>query len=158
MAQPTVEEIKGRNPIAGVIGRHVKLTPKNGLLVGLCPFHEEGTPSFVVYENTQSYCCFGCRAGGDVISFVQKMNGISFREAIEVLKNNSMLLEPQKKIQMPPKIYVDADAIFAKLPFPTDRQLQDYLLRWSRFEKCEEVGISPESLRSFDVRMERGTR
>ena len=80
-----VEEIKSRCNIVDVIGRVVSLKKAGSTYKGLCPFHNEKTPSFVVYETTQTYKCFGCNEGGDVISFVQKYNRLDFKEAVEML-------------------------------------------------------------------------
>ena len=81
----TVEEIKSRCNIVDVIGRVVTLKKAGSIYKGLCPFHKEKTPSFVVYETSQRYKCFGCNEGGDVISFVQKYYNLDFREAVEML-------------------------------------------------------------------------
>ncbi|MCQ2546699.1 MAG: DNA primase [Clostridia bacterium] len=80
-----VEEIKSRCNIADVIGRVVTLKKAGSTLKGLCPFHKEKTPSFVVYEASQRYKCFGCNEGGDVFNFVQKYYNLDFREAVEML-------------------------------------------------------------------------
>ncbi|MDO4177322.1 MAG: DNA primase, partial [Bacillota bacterium] len=80
-----VEEIKNRCNIADVIGRVVTLKKAGSTLKGLCPFHKEKTPSFVVYESSQRYKCFGCNEGGDVFNFVQKYYNLDFREAVEML-------------------------------------------------------------------------
>jgi DNA primase len=63
-----------------------KLKKKGANYVGLCPFHEEKTPSFTVNPKTNLWHCFGCNAGGDVIGFVCKKEGIGFREAMEKLR------------------------------------------------------------------------
>lgn len=80
-----VEEIRSRCNIADVIGRVVTLKKAGSTLKGLCPFHKEKTPSFVVYESSQRYKCFGCNEGGDVFNFVQKYYNLDFREAVEML-------------------------------------------------------------------------
>ena len=75
------EEIKNRADIVDVIGRTVKLRKRGSLWEGLCPFHNEKTPSFKVYENTQHYHCYGCGLSGDVITFYQKLYNLDFIEA-----------------------------------------------------------------------------
>ena len=67
-----IEEVIRRNDIEQVIGRYVDLRRAGSNLVGLCPFHSEKTPSFTVFRNTDSFYCFGCAAGGNVITFIQK--------------------------------------------------------------------------------------
>jgi len=68
-----LQELKLRNDIGDVISSYVNLKRKGRNLVGLCPFHGEKTPSFTVYTETESFYCFGCGAGGDVISFIMKI-------------------------------------------------------------------------------------
>ncbi|HMA46438.1 MAG TPA: CHC2 zinc finger domain-containing protein, partial [Frankiaceae bacterium] len=78
--------VRERSPIADVIGEHVRLRPAGGGgLKGLCPFHEEKTPSLSVRPHVGAFHCFGCGEGGDVISFVQKLDRLSFPEAVERL-------------------------------------------------------------------------
>ncbi len=80
-----LEEIKLRNNIEEVIGRLVTLKRAGGNLVGRCPFHSEKTPSFTVFPSTSSYYCFGCGAGGDVVTFVMQTENLEYRDAIEFL-------------------------------------------------------------------------
>ncbi len=80
-----LEELKLRNNIEEVIGRVVTLKRAGSNLVGNCPFHSERTPSFTVFPSTSSYYCFGCGAGGDVVTFVMQTENIEYPEAIEFL-------------------------------------------------------------------------
>lgn len=80
-----LEELKLRNNIEEVVGRVVTLKRAGSNLVGNCPFHSERTPSFTVFPATSSYYCFGCGAGGDVVTFVMQTENIEYREAIELL-------------------------------------------------------------------------
>jgi len=84
-----VQELKSRLPIEDLIGRYVPLRPSGQRLVARCPFHEDHTPSFVVYPGTQSFHCFGCLAHGDVFAFLMRYERLSFREALEVIRNLS---------------------------------------------------------------------
>ena len=84
-----VDEIKSVANIVDVIGDVVSLTKKGANYHGLCPFHNEKTPSFVVSETKQIFTCFGCHATGDVIEFVKKYNNIEFVEALEKSMKNS---------------------------------------------------------------------
>ena len=81
----TVEEIKDRCNIVDVIGRVVALKKAGSNYKGLCPFHNEKTPSFVVSESKQIFTCFGCGATGDVISFTERYHNLDFRGAVETL-------------------------------------------------------------------------
>jgi len=78
-----VEAVKRGNPITEVVSRHgVELRGRGERLTGRCPFHADGEPSFTVYPATRSFYCFGCGAGGDVIDFVRRAEGLGFREAL----------------------------------------------------------------------------
>ena len=73
-----VEEVVRRNDITDVVASYVQLRHRGRTHTGLCPFHSEKTPSFVVYPETQSFYCFGCGAGGDVITFIKKINNLDY--------------------------------------------------------------------------------
>jgi DNA primase len=78
--------VRERSPIADVVGEHLQLRSAGaGQLKGLCPFHEEKTPSFHVTPARGYYHCFGCQVGGDVITFVREIEHLSFAEAVELL-------------------------------------------------------------------------
>ncbi|MFC6707559.1 DNA primase [Flexivirga alba] len=80
-----VELVKERSSIEDVVSEHVTLRRSGSNLVGLCPFHDEKTPSFSVNPTQGFYHCFGCQKGGDVLSFVQEVDHLSFAEAVERL-------------------------------------------------------------------------
>ena len=80
-----IQEICDRNDIVDVVGQYVKLTRKGSSLFGLCPFHNEKTGSFSVSPSKQMYYCFGCGAGGNVLTFIREYEHYSFKEAVEYL-------------------------------------------------------------------------
>lgn len=84
-----IEEIKERNDIEEVISRYVSLKRAGSNFSGSCPFHSERTPSFTVFPATQSYYCFGCGAGGDVVSFVMNIENLSYVEALTMLADRA---------------------------------------------------------------------
>lgn len=84
-SQRFLEEVKDRNDIIELVSKYVALKRAGGNMSGLCPFHNEKTPSFTVFPKTRSYYCFGCGAGGDAVSFVMAMEGLSYPEAVEYL-------------------------------------------------------------------------
>jgi DNA primase len=78
-----VEQVRTAHPIAAAVEqRGVTLRPVGRRFVGRCPFHPDREPSFTVYPETQSYFCFGCGAGGDVIDFVARHERLDFRAAV----------------------------------------------------------------------------
>lgn len=80
--QETLQRIREAVDIVEVLSEHIQLRKSGRNLVGLCPFHEEKTPSLNVNPELQIYKCFGCDTGGDVFRFVQQMSRISFDEAV----------------------------------------------------------------------------
>ncbi|MEE8544320.1 MAG: CHC2 zinc finger domain-containing protein, partial [Alphaproteobacteria bacterium] len=77
-----LDELRARVPLAGTIGRSLRLVKRGREHVALCPFHNEKTPSFTINEDKGFYHCFGCGAHGDVIGFVMRAAGLSFPEAV----------------------------------------------------------------------------
>ena len=89
-----IEELTRRVDIVDLVGSYVQLKRKGRLYSGLCPFHSEKTPSFYVYPDTQSFYCFGCGAGGSAVSFMQKMDNISYTEAVKLLGERAGMPAP----------------------------------------------------------------
>ena len=89
-----LEDIRSRIGLADVVSKRVRLTRKGREHTGLCPFHNEKSPSFTVNEEKGFYHCFGCGAHGDVISFVMNTSGLSFPEAVEQLATDAGLEIP----------------------------------------------------------------
>ena len=90
-----IEEIKYRNEIENVISQYVTLKRAGSNYSGLCPFHSEKTPSFVVFPGTQSFYCFGCGAGGDVINFTMRTENLDYVDAIKALAKRSGITIPE---------------------------------------------------------------
>jgi DNA primase len=96
-----VEEIKGRLSIEDVVGRSVELKRSGASLKGLCPFHQEKTPSFYVTPSRGTYHCFGCARGGDVFNFVMEMDRVDFPEALRRLAGQAGVTLPQRESHTP---------------------------------------------------------
>lgn len=90
-----IEDIKHRNGIEDVVSAYVTLKRAGANLQGLCPFHSEKTPSFTVFTATQSYYCFGCGAGGDVINFIRNVENLDYRSAVEFLARRAGITLPE---------------------------------------------------------------
>ena len=93
-SQNFIEEIKYRNKIEDVISSYVNLKRAGSNYQGVCPFHSEKTPSFTVFPNTETFHCFGCGAGGDVISFIMRAENLEYPGAIEFLAKRAGLQMP----------------------------------------------------------------
>lgn len=89
MQSDDVRQIKERLDIVEVIGDYVRLRKAGANFIGLCPFHEEKTPSFNVSPSRQTFHCFGCGQGGDIFTFIMEKEGLSFREALETLADRA---------------------------------------------------------------------
>ena len=94
--QTYIYELCQRNDITDVISEYVQLKRRGRTSVGLCPFHNEKTPSFVVYTETQSFYCFGCGTGGDVITFIKNINHLDYVEAVKFLAARAGMPMPEE--------------------------------------------------------------
>lgn len=89
MSSPVVEEIKDRLDIVEIIGRYVPLKKTGRNFKGLCPFHAEKTPSFIVFPEDGHYHCFGCGQSGDIFTFIMKMENLDFAAALRLLADQA---------------------------------------------------------------------
>ncbi|MEF2247242.1 DNA primase [Paenibacillus sp. IITD108] len=87
--QEVIDAVRARHDIVETVGKYVHLTKHGKYMKGLCPFHSENTPSFTVTPELQIFHCYGCGKGGNVIRFVEEMEGYSFPEAVRVLAEDS---------------------------------------------------------------------
>ncbi len=145
----SIERVRGATDIATVVGRYVKLKRSGKNLKGLCPFHREKTPSFIVSPDRQAFHCFGCGVGGDVFSFLMKYLNYSFTEALEELasesgialektgRNNSSRNDALKEI-----LEVSRGFFESRLHSTEGRGAMDYLE--SRF-------LSPETIETLGI-------
>ncbi len=108
-----IEDIRSGNDIVDVVGEYVKLRRSGSSYVGLCPFHNEKTPSFHVHQDGQYYHCFGCGAGGNVIGFIMERENLSFVDALKFLADRinytlpevSFSRDAQQKKELKQKLY-----------------------------------------------------
>ena len=85
ISKETVDEIKSRVSLLDIARERMQLTKRGGNYVGCCPFHNEKTPSFTVYTGNDSFYCYGCGEGGDAITFIRKLDNLSYPEAVQQL-------------------------------------------------------------------------
>ncbi len=90
-----LQELKMRNDITDVASTYMNLKRRGRNMVGLCPFHGEKTPSFNIYTENNSFYCFGCGAGGDVITFIMKIENLDYIEAVRFLAQRSGMTMPE---------------------------------------------------------------
>jgi DNA primase len=90
-----LQELREKIDIETVVSPYVNLRRRGRLLTGLCPFHGEKTPSFTVYPDSQSFYCFGCGAGGEIITFVRRIENLDFVEAVKSLAEKAGLQMPE---------------------------------------------------------------
>ena len=95
ISQDFLLELKSRNDIESVLSSYISLKRRGSNLVGLCPFHNEKTPSFTVYAEKGNYHCFGCGAGGDVITFIRQIENLDYIEAVKFLADRCGMQMPQ---------------------------------------------------------------
>lgn len=148
-----VDEIKTRLDIVDVVSEHVSLKKSGSSYKGLCPFHSEKTPSFIVFPTTQTWHCFGaCGTGGDVFSFLMKMENLDFPEALRRLAQKAgVQLEPlqprdselQKQLDRLFDIHAAAAAYFsAALRSPAGKIGRDY---------AAQRGLSEDTVQAFQL-------
>lgn len=144
-----VEEVKSRLNIVDVVGEYVRLNKAGANWKGLCPFHHEKSPSFMVHEEKQIYHCFGCQKGGDVLSFVMEIESMDFREALKMLAEKAGV---QLNNQMPQKGTDNKKKILEILELAT-KFYEVQLWKGSGREKImgylRERGLNDESIRNF---------
>ncbi|HPS93186.1 MAG TPA: CHC2 zinc finger domain-containing protein, partial [Deltaproteobacteria bacterium] len=109
MDRTQVERVKTSSDILAVVSEYVQLKKKGRSYWGLCPFHSEKSPSFHVDPEKQTYKCFGCDKGGDVITFLMEKKGLSFAEALlELSQKAGIPMEPARgRAVSEKKVYYD---------------------------------------------------
>ena len=93
--EEVIEEVRTRNDIVDIVSQYVNLKKKGANYFGLCPFHNEKSPSFSVSPGKQMYYCFGCGAGGNVITFVMEYENYTFVEAVKMLADRAGIALPE---------------------------------------------------------------
>lgn len=94
LSESFLQELKYKTDITDIVSSYVSLKKRGSTLVGLCPFHNEKTPSFTVYPETQSFYCFGCGAGGDAVTFIKKIENLDYIDAVKMLAQRAGLQMP----------------------------------------------------------------
>ena len=133
-----IEEIRTNNDIVDVISKYVTLKRSGRNFFGLCPFHKEKSPSFCVSPDKQIFHCFGCGVGGNVIHFISKIEGLDFKDTLELLANRANIelptlenSEDDKTARLKSKVYeinkIAAEFYHENLYKPTSKMAQEYI-------------------------------
>ncbi len=147
-----IEEINRRLDIVDLVSQYVVLKKQGRNFVGLCPFHSENTPSFIVSPEKQIYHCFGCHEGGNGINFLMKIENLSFPEAIEKLAEKFGLEVPRQKISPQEEARIRERKTYFALNQLARDFFQEYL--WSKQAEqardyLEKRGLTAEVVRKF---------
>lgn len=149
--QSFIDELKLNSDIESVVSSYVQLRKRGRISTGLCPFHSEKTGSFTVYPDSQSFYCFGCGAGGDVIGFIRRIENLEYVEAIKFLAQRAGMSVPEdaaedKTALLKTKILeMNREAArfyFSELTKPSGKAALDYLLG---------RGLLPKTIKHFGL-------
>lgn len=149
-----IEEVRSKNDIVDVVSQYVKLTRKGSSYFGLCPFHNEKTPSFSVTPGKQMYYCFGCGAGGNVFNFIMEYENYTFGEALKHLADRAGVELP--KIEYSKEVRQKAQEKAELLEINKQAaQYFYYQLRTDKgyrgYEYLKDRGLSDETIRKFGL-------
>ena len=149
-----IEEVRSKNDIVDVVSQYVRLTKKGNSYFGLCPFHNEKTPSFSVTPGKQMYYCFGCGAGGNVFNFIMEYENYTFGEALKHLADRAGVELP--KIEYSREVRQKAQEKAELLEI--NKQAAQYFYYQLRTEKgqtgldyLKNRGLSEENMRKFGL-------
>ena len=149
-----IEEIRSRNDIVDVISSYVKLTKKGSTYFGLCPFHNEKSPSFSVTPSKQMYYCFGCGQGGNVFTFVMKYENMTFTDAVKFLADKAGISLPEQEYS--PEEKKKADLKSQLLDIHKEAAMYFYRLLKSEkgqraYEYLKGRGLTDETIKNFGL-------
>jgi DNA primase len=149
-----VEEVRSRSDIVSVIGSYIRLQKKGSNHMGLCPFHNEKTPSFSVSASKQMYHCFGCGVGGNVFTFIMEYENYTFVEALKFLADRAGIKLPEQEYSEEARKLADlksrllevnkeaAKYFYYQLKSPRGQAAREYLLN---------RGLTEETIRQFGL-------
>ena len=149
-----IEEVRSRNDIVDLISSYVPLKRKGSSYFGLCPFHNEKSPSFSVSRDKQMYYCFGCGAGGNVFTFIMEYENFTFPEAVRYLAERAGMELPEQELSAEAKQQADAKVQLKEM----NKMAANYfyiLLHSKRGEKglayLTKRGITGETIKKFGL-------
>lgn len=149
-----IEEVRMKNDIVDVVSQYVKLTRKGSSYFGLCPFHNEKTPSFSVTPSKQMYYCFGCGAGGNVFNFIMEYENYTFGEALSHLAQRAGVELPQIEYSKEAKEKAERKALLLEI---NKRAAQYFYYQIRRengknaYRYLTERGLTEETIKKFGL-------
>ncbi|MFA5392235.1 MAG: DNA primase [Candidatus Paceibacterota bacterium] len=157
MPSESLDEIRNKLDIMEVIGQYVKLQKAGANYKGLCPFHKEKTPSFIVSSSRQIFHCFGCGAGGDIFTFIMKIENLEFKDALKFLADKAgvKLVYESSEVNFQKQKIIDINEsakLFFQKQLSLNKDVQDYLRqRGLKEETIKEFGLgfAPDMWRSL---------
>src|SRR5690625_174498 len=149
-----IEEVRKANDIVDVISEYVQLKKQGRNFFGLCPFHGEKTPSFSVTPEKQIFYCFGCKKGGNVLTFLMELENYSFYESIKILAEKSGIDLPQTHTTEETTLSQENQNVLSAHDWLT--KLYHHLLRYTQdgkegYEYFKNRGINDESIDQFEL-------
>ena len=149
-----IEQVRSANDIVNVISDYVRLQKKGSTHFGLCPFHNEKTPSFSVSHGKQMYYCFGCGAGGNVITFLMQYENYTFQEALQALAQRAGIELPKQEMSEGARREADRRARILEV----NKAAAKYFYAQLRMEQGQNAlqyfvkrGLAPETLKKFGL-------
>ena len=147
-----IEEVRLASDIVDVISGYLSLRKKGKNFFGLCPFHKEKTPSFSVNAEQQIFHCFGCGVGGNVFTFIMRMEGLTFPESVRLLAKQAGIMIPEEDQDV--EQYREKEALFYVSNMAAEFYL-DYLLNSPKAQKARDYlqkrGIHPSHFKTFNI-------
>lgn len=153
-SEDLIEEIRMRNDIVDVISGYVKLQRKGSSYFGLCPFHNEKTPSFSVSPSKQMYYCFGCGAGGNVFSFLMEYENYTFVEALKTLAERAGIDLPQLEYSQEAKAEADLKSVLLSVNKEAAKYYYYQLRKNNQVQGMQYLknrGLSDETMKKFGL-------
>jgi DNA primase len=150
MSSGIAAEIKSKLAVADVVGETVALRRAGSVLKGLCPFHAEKTPSFIVTPERESWRCFGCGEGGDIFTFLMRRDGMDFREALQSLADRAGVELSERTAREERRRKRLRDALEQAIAWYREVLLQTHQAEQARSYLAER-GLSEETLERFNI-------
>lgn len=152
--EDVIENIRKANDIVDVVGEYVQLNKQGRNYFGRCPFHDENTPSFSVTQEKQIFYCFGCKKGGNVITFLMELEGYSFYEAVHMLAEKSNISMPDVASKQKQGLSSENQSILSAYEWLG--KLYHHLLRYTEdgkagYEYLQQRDIYEQSFETFQL-------